>query len=166
MFWLTLKRLKFVNHWAVVFKLSNYKYGIVQFEKSGVGLKTGYKTLEDACLAIWGQSNLARTSIYGSSSYNYNSFINFFYEQTMYYGIEKYEYILGVNDCQNFAREIVYLLTEKDVGIWPIEDGPEFGGKNEMSLTNINKNAGPVVTRLCVINPGYWIGRAVYNIFN
>ena len=28
--WLTLKRLKFVNHWAVVFKLSNYKYGIVQ----------------------------------------------------------------------------------------------------------------------------------------
>ena len=163
--WLTLRRLFGVNHWGVAFELSNDKYGIVQFEKRGVGLSTGYKTLEDACLATWGKSKLVRTSNYGTCYIKYNCFVDYFYRQRME-DQTKYQYFLGFNDCQNFAREIVYELTQKRVGTFPIEDGPEFGGKNEMSIKNIHNKAGPVVATLCIINPGYWIGRGVYNLFN
>ena len=33
--WISLKKLIAANHWAVVFKLSNGKYGITQFDNTG-----------------------------------------------------------------------------------------------------------------------------------
>ena len=43
------------NHWAVVYKLSNGKYGITQFDTTGkIGLSDNHDTLEEASRETWG----------------------------------------------------------------------------------------------------------------
>ena len=35
-------------------------------------------------------------------------------------------YVLGTNDCQNYARDLVERLNSKWVGLYPFEDGPDI----------------------------------------
>ena len=69
-------------------------------------------------------------------------------------------YVLGFNDCQNYAREIVKILTGMTVGWWPIENGPEFGKRTVDDLDEIANKAGPAVI-FAAINPFYWLARAI-----
>ena len=53
--WIVLRKIAFSNHWAVIFKLSNGKYGIVQFDTTGkIGLSDTYNSLEAASMETWG----------------------------------------------------------------------------------------------------------------
>ena len=151
--WIALRKIAFANHWAVVYKLSNDKYGIVQFDTTGkIGLSDKYNTLEDASLATWGGlGNRVRLSCYGSCYVNYINWIESFN------GV--HTYFLGLHDCQNFAREVVTDLTGKTVGTWPIEDGPTFGKRNVPDLDDIATQTNGFVASLCAIHPGYWIAR-------
>ena len=151
--WISLKKIAFANHWAVVFKLSNGKYGIVQFDTSGkIGLSDTYNSLEEASLKTWGGlGNRVRLSCYGSCYRNYIDWVESFYG--------KHTYVLGSHDCQNFAREVVEDLTDKTVGVWPIEDGPTFGQRNVPDLDQIAKDSGSFAATFCAIHPFYWLGR-------
>ena len=152
--WVSLRKIGGPNHWAVVFELDNGKYGIIQFDTSGgIGLKDTYDSLEEASLATWGLGGKVRLSDYGSCSKNYKKWIESLYG--------RHTYCLFFHDCQNFTREIVEDLNGRWVGAFPIEDGPEFGDKS-MDLSEINRQAGPLVTTLCALNPGYWLGRWLF----
>ena len=61
-------------------------------------------SLKDASLLTWGRSDNVRLK-YGSCYYNYNRFVESLYGN--------HWYILGLNDCQNFARRVVNELTDK-----------------------------------------------------
>ena len=112
------------NHWSVILELSNDKYVCLQLDTTGkIDLRVR-NTLRKASLLTWGRSSLVRLSCYGSCNYNYNTFLD-----SLNKGIG-HEYILLVNDCQNFARKVVDELTGKVVGFFPIEDGPTFN-RNE-----------------------------------
>ena len=53
--WIALRKLFGANHWAVVYKLSNGKYGITQFDTTGkIGLSDNHDTLEEASRETWG----------------------------------------------------------------------------------------------------------------
>ena len=58
--WISLRKIGVVvdfgaNHWGVVFKLSNGKYGITQFDTTGkIELLDNYNSLEAASLQTWG----------------------------------------------------------------------------------------------------------------
>ena len=109
------------NHWSVILELSNDKYVCVQLDTTGkIDLRVR-NTLRQASLLTWGRGCLVRLSRYGSCRYNYNQFLD-----SLKGG---HWYIFLVNDCQNFAREVVKELTGKYVGVFPIEDGPEFGNE-------------------------------------
>lgn len=150
--WVSLKKLIAANHWAVVFKLSNGKYGITQFDTTGgIELIDDFNSLEAASRATWGKSDHVRLSCYGSCKKNYNNFVSDL--------CCEHTYIFGFNDCQNYAREIVKILTGRTVGVWPIEDGPDFGQRTIPNLGQIADAAGPAVV-LCAINPMYWLARA------
>ena len=154
--WISLRKIVGAlgaNHWGVVFKLSNGKYGITQFDTTGkIELLDNYNSLEDASLRTWGKGGRARLSCYGDCNRNYINWIKSFYGM--------HTYVLGFHDCQNFAREVVEDLTGKIVGVWPIEDGPTFGRRNVDDLEEIAKQAGPAVI-LAAVNPFYWIARLV-----
>ena len=111
------------NHWSVILTLSNGKYACVQLDTTGkIDLRLR-NSLRDASLLTWGRSNTVRLSRYGSCNYNYDKFVESLYGE--------HWYILGINDCQNFAREVVKKLNGKWVGVYPIEDGPEFEESND-----------------------------------
>ena len=74
-------------------------------------------SLKDASLLTWGRSDTVRLR-YGSCYYNYNRFV-----ESLYWN---HWYILGSNDCQNFARRVVNDLIDKSVEVFPIEDGPKY----------------------------------------
>jgi len=106
------------NHWSVILELSNGKYACVQLDTTGkIDLRLR-NSLRGASLLTWGRSDRVRLSRYGYCKYNYNKFVESLYGY--------HWYILGVNDCQNFARRVVDELTGKWVGVYPIEDGPEY----------------------------------------
>ena len=151
--WLGLKKIAFANHWAVIYKLSNGKYGIVQFDTTGkIGLSDTSNTLEDASLKCWGGlGNRVRLCCYGSCNRNYINWVERFYGP--------HQYILGFHDCQNFAREVVRDLTGKRVGVWPIEDGPTFGQRNCPNLDEVANRSNGFIAALCAIHPGYWFAR-------
>ena len=71
----------------------------------------------------------------------------------------EHTYILLFNDCQNYAIEIVKILTGKTVGMWPIEDGPSFGRRTVPDLDQIADEAGPAAA-IAALNPFYWLARA------
>lgn len=154
--WISLRKIVGAlgaNHWSVVFKLSNGKYGITQFDTTGkIELLDNYDNLEDASMRTWGKGGRARLSCYGECKRNYIDWIESFYG--------RHTYVLGFHDCQNFAREVVEDLTGKVVGVWPIENGPTFGKRNIDDLEEIADNAGPAVI-LAAVNPFYWIARLV-----
>ena len=151
--WISLKKLIAANHWAVIFKLSNGKYGITQFDTTGgIELIDNFNTLEAASRATQGKSNHVRLSCYGSCRIDYDQFVNSL--------CGEHTYVFGFNDCQNYAREIVKILTGKTVGWWPIEDGPEFGKRTVDNLDQIANKAGPAVI-FAAINPFYWLARAI-----
>ena len=106
------------NHWSVIMELSNGKYACVQLDTTGKIDLQVYNTLRAASLSTWGRSSTVRLSCYGSCHYYYNRFVDSLYGP--------HWYILLFNDCQNFARQVVAELTGKTVGVFPIEDGPEF----------------------------------------
>lgn len=151
--WIALKKIAFANHWAVIYELSNGKYGIVQFDTTGgIGLSDNYNTLEEASMKTWGGlGKRVRLSCYGSCCRNYINWVESFYG--------KHTYFLGFHDCQNFAREVVEDLTDKTVGVWPIEDGPTFGRRNVDSLKEIAEQHGGFVAGFAAINPFYWTAR-------
>ena len=151
--WIALKKIAFANHWAVIYKLSNDKYGIIQFDTTGgIGLSDTNNTLEEASLKTWGGlGKRVRLSCYGDCCRNYINWVESFYG--------KHTYILGFHDCQNFAREVVEDLTGKTVGVWPIEDGPSFGRRNIDDLETISKDAGGFWAGMAAINPFYWAAR-------
>ena len=155
--WISLRKIGLggfgANHWGVVFKLSNGKYGITQFDTTGkIELLDNYNSLEDASLRTWGKGGRARLSCYGDCNRNYINWIKSFYGM--------HTYVLGFHDCQNFAREVVEDLTGKIVGVWPIEDGPTFGRRKIDDLEEIAKQCGPAVV-FAAVNPIYWIARLV-----
>ena len=158
--WISLRKIGIVvdlgaNHWGVVFKLSNGKYGITQFDTTAkIELLDNYNSLEAASLQTWGKGGRVRLSCYGGCHKNYINWIKSFYG--------RHTYVLGFHDCQNFAREIVEDLTGNWVGVWPKEDGPEFGRRNIDSLEEIADQAGPAVV-FAAINPFYWIARALFD---
>ena len=151
--WVALRKIFFANHWAVIFKLDNGKFGITQLDTSGnIGLSDTYNSLEDASSRTWGGlGNRVRLSCYGSCCKNYINWINSFYGGKSFYQ-------LLIHDCQNFAREVVFGLNGKLVGVWPIEDGPSFGKRNIPDLDEI-ANEAKYATPLVVLNPVYWIAR-------
>jgi hypothetical protein len=150
--WVSLRSIAVANHWAVIFKLSNGKYGITQLDTSGgVELLDNYGSLESASWKTWGQRDHVRLSCYGSCYESYDRFVKSL--------LGTHVYILGLHDGQNYAREIVKQLTGKVVGVYPIEDGPKFGQKNIPTLDKIADEAGPAVV-FAAINPFYWIARA------
>ena len=153
--WIALKKIAFANHWAVIYKLSNGKYGITQFDTSGkIGLSDNHNTLEEASRKTWGGlGNRVRLSCYGSCYVNYIDWVERFYG--------RHTYILFLNDCQNFARKVVEDLTGKTVGVWPIEDGPKFGRKNIDDLEDIRRQNCAFVAGMAAINPFYWFARAL-----
>ena len=107
------------NHWSVILELSNDKYVCVQLDTTGkIDLRVR-NSLRQASLLTWGWGCLVRLSKYGSCNYNYNRFLDSLKGD--------HWYIFLVNDCQNFARKVVEELTGKYVGVFPIEDGPQFG---------------------------------------
>ena len=84
--------------------LSNGKYTCVQLDTTGkIDLRVG-NSLREASLLTWGRSDNVRLR-YGSCYYNYNRFVESLYGN--------HWYILGLNDCQNFARRVVNELTDK-----------------------------------------------------
>ena len=155
--WIGLKKIAFANHWSVIYRLSNGKYGITQFDTSGgIDLRDDFNSLESASLETWGGlGNKVRLSCYGSSNENYQRFIRNFFGR-------KFTYILGLSDCQNFAREVVGYLTGKAVGVWPIEDGPEYGNSNVPSLSEVARDA-PLAVPFLVFNPAYWLGKWLFD---
>ena len=151
--WIALKKIAFANHWAVVFELSNGKFGIVQFDTSGkIGLSDTSNTLEDASLKTWGGlGNRVRLSYRGTCYRNYINWVERFYGS--------HQYVLGFNDCQNFAREVVEDLTGEWVGAWPIEDGPVYGSRNVPDLDEVANRSNGFIAGLCAVHPGYWLAR-------
>ena len=153
--WVALKKIAFANHWAVIYKLSNGKYGITQFDTTGkIGLSDKYDTLEQASLQTWGGlGKRVRLSCYGKCYKNYIDWVESLYGTHIYF--------LGLHDCQNYAREVVKELTGKTVGVWPIEDGPTYGEKNVDDLEEIRRNSGGFAAGFVAINPFYWLARAL-----
>lgn len=150
--WVSLRSIKVANHWAVIFKLSNGKYGITQLDTTGaVELLDNYDSLESASWKTWGDRKHVRLSRYGSCYESYDRFVKSLLGPNYYF--------LFLHDCQNYAREIVKQLTGKVVGLFPIEDGPKFGQKNIPTLDKIADEVGPAVF-LAAFNPFYWIMRA------
>ena len=151
--WIALKKIAFANHWAVVFELSNGKFGIVQFDTSGkIGLSDTSNTLEDASLKTWGLlGKRVRLSYRGTCYRNYINWVERFYGS--------HQYVLGFNDCQNFAREVVEDLTGEWVGAWPIEDGPVYGSRNVPDLDEVANRSNGFIAGLCAVHPGYWLAR-------
>ena len=143
------------NHWAVVYKLSNGKYGITQFDTTGkIGLSDNHDTLEEASRETWGGcGQRVRLSCRGSCRRNYIKWIKSFYG--------KHTYVLGFNDCQNFARKVVVDLTGEGVGVWPIEDGPTFGRRNVDDLDQIANQSNGFIAGIVAINPFYWLARVI-----
>ena len=153
--WIALKKLFGANHWAVVYKLSNGKYGITQFDTTGkIGLSDNHDTLEEASRETWGGcGQRVRLSCRGSCRRNYIKWIESFYG--------KHTYVLGFNDCQNFARKVVVDLTGEGVGVWPIEDGPTFGRRNVDDLDQIANQSNGFIAGIVAINPFYWLARVI-----
>ena len=103
-------------------------------------------------MKTWGGlGKTVRLSCYGDCCRNYINWVKSFYG--------KHTYILGFHDCPNFAREVVEDLTDKTVGVWPIEDGPSFGRRNIDDLEKISKDAGGFWVGMAAINPFYWAAR-------
>ena len=153
--WIALRKIVGVNHWAVIYKLSNDKYGITQFDTTGkIGLSDDNNTLEQAAQKTWGNlGQRVRLSCYGSCKRNYIKWLEQFNG--------KHTYILGLNDCQNFARKIVEDLTGNWVGVWPIEDGPSFGKRNVEDLNEIANRTNGFFAAITAMNPLYWLARGI-----
>ena len=116
------------NHWSVILELDNGKYVCTQLDTTGkIDLRVR-NSLREASMETWGRDFLVRLSKYGSCKYNYNKFLD-----SLKGG---HWYIILVNDCQNFARNVIRELTGKYVGVFPIEDGPTF--KKQENYRNYN----------------------------
>ena len=78
------------------------------------------------------------------------------------------------NDCQNYCRRIVKLLTGKTVGWWPIENGPVYNNKfptNDQFANQINNNIDNPVGKVLVgtllfTNPAFWLSKGIFSLFD
>ncbi|EFA84031.1 hypothetical protein PPL_03104 [Heterostelium album PN500] len=110
------------NHWSVILRLSNGQYVCSQKETQGFVWTTVWNSMRSAALSTWtnesNPTNRVRTSCYGYCDFSWHKFHDWVPLGDSYY--------LGLDDCQNFAREIVNMITDKSVGMFPLEDGPTF----------------------------------------
>lgn len=98
------------NHWSVILRLSNGQYACIQKHDSGyIGCEIR-GSLEAAARCTWGEEGRkVRLSCYCSCDESW---------RVLRDGLKRWSgYIIGSNDCQNFAREQVRRLTGKVVGI-------------------------------------------------
>ncbi|EGG24588.1 hypothetical protein DFA_02831 [Cavenderia fasciculata] len=109
------------NHWSIILSLSNGQYACIQKNTDDTVACKIENSMEAACKQTWGKvGKKVRTSDYGSPCCP-RSWDSYFKDLP---GNDDYTFI--VNDCQNFARQQVEDLTDKVVGVFPIEDGPTF----------------------------------------
>jgi len=113
------------NHWAVLIEVMGYGFVCVQSgARSDGSIEIMYRnTLRDAALAGGGCGNcVVRTAYYG---YTY-SFYNIGHLRDYLADRGRYGYSVLFNNCQHLARAVVGWLTGKWVGVFPIENGPDF----------------------------------------
>jgi len=106
------------NHWSVILKLDNGQYACVQKHDSGKTDCVIKNSLKEASLRTWGIGDKVRLSEYGQCSKSWEVFRADLPQESYY--------VVILIDCQDFARQLVGQLTDKLVGVWPIEDGPVF----------------------------------------
>ncbi|KYQ90321.1 hypothetical protein DLAC_08925 [Tieghemostelium lacteum] len=107
------------NHWSVILKLSNGQYVCQQKNTNHYVACKVENSLGDAARQTWGEEGRkVRLSCYGECDVSWSTFHSNFREHS------RYSYI--TDDCQNYARKLVDYLTGNFVGMFPIEDGPEF----------------------------------------
>ena len=121
-----------VNHWSVLLGLSNGQWVCVQSHNNGAITAHVCNEEHGAALYTTPLSNrkLVRTSIYGST----NRLIHWSEIETWIRSRQGGYYLPGVRDCQNFSRQMIGWLTNRWVGVWPIEDGHVFSPGQRATL--------------------------------
>ena len=169
--YIAIRKIAVVNHWAVILEIDNGKYYVntqKNVEKNNKNILLDYfyslKSAAEDTLKLSYDSAIF-LSRYGSCNYNWEKFYNELNP--------KDSYVFFFDDCQNYCRRIVKLLTGKTVGLWPIEDGPVYNNNfptNDQIAKQIRSIDNPVgqalAGTLVFANPCFWLAKGIFSLFD